>query len=336
MAAKKIPLLALSLGFFATAATTSLHQYAAPPAATPAAKPGIRELQVPLADLKPAATFELGGDPDWLAISENAVWVTNDHLRAVQRIDPRANKLVAKIEFASKPCSGLSFAFGTLWVPLCGQPKSLARIDASTNEVVATLPVGPADSEGGITASEDSIWLISDDNGTLLRIDPVTNTVCQKIAIPPGSYNPLYSGGTIWITGNKSNVLTPVNAKTGEVSPSIPVGPHPRFLTAGADSIWTLNQGDGTIARVETKTHRVIATIPAGIPGPGGEIAFGANSIWATVIDIPLTEISPASNKVIRQYTGSGGDSVRYGIHSLWLTNLRAGQLWRLRPPSAP
>jgi virginiamycin B lyase len=303
------------------------------PIAQSASKPGAKPVQSPFTNLKPIATFDLGGDPDWLAFSDDAVWVTNDKLKAVQRIDPRSNKVVAKVEFPSEPCSGLAFAFGTLWVPLCGDPKSLARVDPATNKINATLPVGPADSEGGITASEDSVWLISDENGTLLRIDPTTNTVRAKIAIPPGSFNPLYSHGTVWVTGNKSSGLTPVDAKTSQVGPSIPVGPNPRFLTSGAGSIWTLNQGDGSITRVDAKTRRVIATIQAGIPGHGGEITFSANSVWATVIDIPLTQISPTSNTVVRQYAGPGGDSVRYSFSSLWLTNLRGGQLWRIPPP---
>jgi virginiamycin B lyase len=319
---------ALSCAFLAMVPVLSQDQ----PIGQSPSKPAVKPVQSPLTNLKPVATFDLGGDPDWLAFSDDAVWVTNDKLKSVQRIDPRTNKVVAKIEFPSEPCSGLAFAFGTLWVPLCGDPKSLARVDPATNKITAALPVGPADSEGGIAASQDSVWLISDENGTLLRIDPTTNTVRAKIAIPPGSFNPHYSEGTIWLTGNKSSVLTPVDAKTSQVGPSIPVGPNPRFLTSGAGSIWTLNQGDGSITRVDAKARRVIATIQAGIPGHGGEITFGANSVWVTVIDIPLTQISPTSNTVVRQYTGPGGDSVRYDFSSLWLTNLRGGQLWRLPP----
>ncbi len=52
-----------------------------PPAARaqdqPIARPGVKEVQVPLDELKPSATFQLGGDPDWLAISDDAVWVGN-------------------------------------------------------------------------------------------------------------------------------------------------------------------------------------------------------------------------------------------------------------------
>jgi virginiamycin B lyase len=288
--------------------------------------------QKPLTEWTPTATFALGGGPDWLAISDDAVWVSNAHLRSVQRIDPRTNKFIAKIEFPAEPCSGLTFAFGTLWVPLCGEPRSLARVDPMTNKIVATLDIGPGDDEGGITASQDSAWIISDAGGTFLRIDPGTNSVRAKLSIPAGSFNPLYSDGIVWITGNKTSVLTPVDTRTNAVLPSIKVGPQPRFLTAGAGAMWTLNQGDGSITRIDTNTRKVVATIPAGIPGHGGEICFGAGSVWATMIGTPLLQISPASNSVIQQWTGPGGDSVRFGHGSLWLTHLRAGLLWRFPP----
>jgi virginiamycin B lyase len=82
--------------------------------------------------------------------------------------------------------------------------------------------------------------------------------------------------------------LTAVDATTGDVIAAIPVGPKPRFLTAGLGSIWTLNQGDGTVTRIDSQTRRVTATIAVGIPGHGGDIAFGAGSIWATVSDVAL------------------------------------------------
>jgi virginiamycin B lyase len=325
MRAKNFPL-GLFLALFANATPTF-------PQDQPVARPGVKEVQVPMTALQPSATFDLGGSPDWLAISGDAVWVANSKFKAVQRIDPTTNKVVAKIEFPAEPCSGLTFAFGSLWVPLCGEPRTLARVDPATNKIIATLPVGPADDEGGITASDDAIWLVSGENGTLLRVDPSTNAVRQKISIPPGSFNPLFSGGMVWITGNKSSVLTPVNARTGEVLPSIKVGPQPRFLTSGGGSIWTLNQGDGSVTRVDVKTRRVTATIPAGIPGHGGEICYAAGSVWPTVFDLPLTLISPDSNTVLRQWIGPGGDAIHFGHGSLWLTHLRAGLLWRLPPP---
>jgi YVTN family beta-propeller protein len=100
-----------------------------------------------------------------------------------------------------------------------------------------------------------------------------------------------------------------------------------------AGSIWTLNQGNGSVTRVDAKTRSVTAKIPAGIPGPGGDICYGAGAVWATVFDVPLTQISPESNKVVRQWIGAGGDAIRFRQDSLWLTDLRNGLLWRLAPP---
>ena len=100
----------------------------------------------------------------------------------------------------------------------------------------------------------------------------------------------------------------------------------------GEGSVWTLNQGDGTISRVDIKTNTVVATIEAGIPGDGGEIAVGAGSVWATVLEFPLTRIDPATNKVVQQFFGAGGDSVRVGFGSVWLSDIDGGKLLRLDP----
>lgn len=58
---------------------------------------------------------------------------------------------------------------------------------------------------------------------------------------------------------------------------------------------------------VDTKANKLVATIAVGIPGTGGEIAFGEGSVWATVFQIPISRIDPASNAVAQQWTGAGG-----------------------------
>jgi len=73
-----------------------------------------------------------------------------------------------------------------------------------------------------------------------------------------------------------------------EVVWSVPVGPKPRFFTAGGGSVWTLNQGDGTVSRVDEKSRKVIATIQVDVPGAGGDIGYGAESVWPTVLGVPL------------------------------------------------
>jgi virginiamycin B lyase len=212
----------------------------------------------------------------------------------------------------------------------------LIRISILTNRITAALPIAPAGAEGGIAAGGDSVWMVTDKNGTLSRIDPVTNRLRQTISIPAGSYNPLFANGIVWVTGFDTSVVTAVDASSGSVLASIAVGPKPRFLTTGAQSIWTLNQGDGTVSRVDEERREVTATIQVGIPGAGGDICFGEGSVWATVFDVPLTRINARTGKVSRQWIGRGGDSLRLGHDSVWLTDYHRGLLWRIPDNQLP
>jgi YVTN family beta-propeller protein len=294
-------------------------------------KPGVPDVQVPFGSLKPSATFKIGETADWVLVTDDAVWVAGTKPYSVQRIDPATNTVVAKVSLSGEACSGLAFGFGSVWVPVCGDKPSLARVDALTNRIIAVLPIAPAGPEGGITASRDSVWMVTDRDGAMLsRIDPATNTVRQRISIPAGSYNPLSSDGMVWITGFDKSVLTAVDASSGKVLASIPVGPKPRFLTSGGGSVWTLNQGDGSVTRIDANNLKVTATIALGIPGPGGDIDYGADSVWATIFDLPLTRMDGRTNEVVRQWVGQSGDSLRFGYDCIWLTDYHRGLLLRI------
>jgi YVTN family beta-propeller protein len=280
--------------------------------------------------IHPQAIFSVEGTPDWMVVTDDAVWITSAKVNHVVRMDASTNK-VDLIVTIPKPCSGLTAGFGSIWSPSCGN-HTLARIDPHTGKVVTEIPVGPADSEGGVTVGDGSVWLVTDKRGVLSRIDPQTNKVIKAIQIPSGSYVPVFAEGSAWVTSSDHNSLIRVDAKSNSVVATIPVGPQPRFAAVGAGSVWTLNQGDGTVSRVDMKTNRLTATVNAGIPGEGGEIAFGEGSVWATIFKIPITRIDPATNQVAQQWTGPGGDSIRVGHGSVWLSNLAQGTVWRLSP----
>lgn len=295
-----------------------------------APKAGIKEVQVPFSSIQPTATIRVGGTADWVLVTDDAVWVASTKPNAVLRIDPATNRVLATVKVSGEACSGLASGFGSIWVPVCGKKTALVRIDAAKNTISAALPIPPAGPEGGIATSEDSVWMVTDKNGTLTRIDPSVNHARQKISIPSGSYNPLFSNGVVWITGVESDLLTAVDAGTGKVLESVRVGPKPRFLTSGGGSIWTLNQGDGSVSRVDESSRKVTAGIQAGIPGSGGDISYGADSVWLTVFEVPLTRIDAISNKAVKQWVGRGGDSLRVGFDSIWITDYKRGLLERI------
>ena len=298
------------------------------------------ELALPTAprsitELKPTVVIRLGKTADWVAITPDAVWAASTGPNAVHRIDPRTNKRVATVELAGEPCSGLAVGFGSVWIPLCGKPSTLARVDASRNDVTALFRAGPAGPEGGVTTSTDSVWVVTDKDGSLARIEPDTGTVRQTVRLPAGSYNPRFYEGRIWVTRADGAEVTAVDALTGAVLGTTRTGPGPRFLTSGAGSIWTLNQGDGTLTRIDIHTRQATQTIALGTPGHGGDITFAAGLVWTTMWKVPLSAVNSADSKLLCQWTGPGGDSLGIGHDAIWLTDYHGGTISRLELPDA-
>jgi len=294
-----------------------------PPGLPSAEKRSMRALQ-------PDAIFNVNGDPDWMAVADDAIWVSISRLNQVLQLKGATNTVGLAVAVRD-PCSGLVAAFGSVWIPSCGD-HWLVRANLKTGTVEAAIAAPPADSEGCIAGGAGSIWLATDPKGTLARIDPRSNSVQAAIALPSGSYCPVFADDFVWVTSFEHSVLSKIDPNTNQIVAQIPVGKNPRFATSGAGAVWTLNQGDGTISRVDTRAARVVAMIPAGLAGHGGEIAFGFGSVWVTMMRIPVTRIDAATNSVARQWHGAGGDSIRAGLGSIWLTSLKDGIVWRISP----
>ena len=282
-----------------------------------------------MSDIQPIANMAVEGSPDWSVVTKDSVWVTSGRTNHIVQLLAASNTVGLVVD-VQRPCSGLADAFGSVWAPSCGD-HTVLRVDPATGKTIAAIPADPANSEGGITVGAGSVWIVTKPS-TLARIDPKTNTVAATYPLPSGSENPSFGDGFLWVTSYDHDQLLKVDPATGAVVATIPVGPKPRFLTIGAGSVWTLNQGDGTISRVDIKSGKAVATIVCGVPGSGGEISFGGGSVWATMFDFPITQVDAATNKVVKQWGGPGGDGIRFGFGSIWLSNGRVGSVWRISP----
>ncbi len=282
-----------------------------------------------ITELTPAATLKLGKTADWVAVTPDAVWVGSTGPFAVHRIDPKTNRVVADVALAGAPCAGLAVGFRSLWVPLCTAAPSLAKVDLAGNRLSAIFDIGAAAAEAGVTVDEHGVWLVTDKNGSLVRIDPHTGTVRATVMIAAGSYNPHYSAGTVWVSQAEGSRLTGVDTASLQVSAIVATGPNPRFLTSGGGAVWTLNQGDGTVTRIDTRTQ-VTTSIALHTPGRGGDIKFDAGLVWSTMPKMPLSVIDAKSGKLLCQWAGPGGDSLGLGFGAIWLTDYDGGTVSRI------
>ena len=287
--------------------------------------PGV---QIPFANLKAEAEFQSPTQPEWIFFAGAAFAPGKD---AIEKIDLKTNKKAEPIAGLMKPCGGMASAFGSLWAPVCGT-SSLTRIDTKTYKITNTIPTGVANVHGAIAATEDSIWLLTDDKTTLSRIDPDQNLVVAELRVPVGCRSLTFGETALWLACPSENKVLRINPATNLVDKSIEVSTQPEALAVGAGSIWALCRKDGKIDRIDPKTNKISKTIELGVPNADGGIAFGDGFVWVTETGFPLARIDVVAEAVMQQFSGDGGGAIAVSPGAIWLSNLRAGTIWRIDP----
>jgi virginiamycin B lyase len=296
----------------------------------PAPKFGIKTpgVQIPFLSLKAEAEFEAPARPQWLFFSTVAFVPGKD---AIEKIDPKSNQKIEPIAGLANACGGMASAFGSLWAPACST-SSLARIDAKTFKVTQTLATGVASVPDIIAATSDSIWLLTDDKTTLARIDPDQNLVVGEVRVPAGCRSLTFGETALWLACPVENKVLRINPATNLVDKAIEVSAQPEALAVGGGSIWALCRKDGKIDRIDPKANKVSKTIELGVPGADGRVAFGEGLLWITQAGFPLARIDIASERVMQQFAGEGGGAIAVSPGAIWLSNIKAGTVWRIDP----
>jgi virginiamycin B lyase len=226
---------------------------------------------------------------------------------------------------------------GAVWVPASGRDLIL-KIDPNSNKLVQEIPAQMVDSEGSIGVGEGGIWVLTaapssaTRDTVLTRYHPGTGAVEAEIPLPSASAGVVVDFGSVWVTGFEKGELYRIDPKSNAVISIIKLHDRPRFIASGESSIWVLNQGDGTVQRIDGRTGEVLATIQTIGRSNGGDIVCGGGYVWVSAPMIPVAQIDPKTNTLIRRFSGSTpmGDAIRYGAGSLWVS----GQaIFRIKPP---
>ena len=252
----------------------------------------------------------------------------------LSKFETKTNKPADPIAGLKSPCGGMVSAFGSLWVPTCGD-GSLQRIDARSSTITATIASGAADIPGAIAATADSVWLLSDTRETLSRIDPDQNAVVGEIRVPAGCGSLTFAETSLWLACPEQNKVLRINPATNVVDKRIEVAARPLRIAAGEGSIWVLCGKDGKVDRIDPKTDKVSKTIELAVPNIEGGIALSDGFVWVTMTGFPITRIDPVAETVAQQFWGEGGGAITASAGALWLSHLsgpNAGTVWRIDP----
>jgi YVTN family beta-propeller protein len=153
--------------------------------------------------------FRTGKEPYSMAVGDGSVWVINHDSGTLTRIDPMTNQIIADILLDWEP-HRIAFGEGIVWVGNY-HDLSLSRIDPQTNHVVGR-PIYIGYMTGNIAAGYGNIWVTSDyrgvqafpepypDHVVLIRVDPQTNKVVEKIPLDGHPVDVEVTEDAVWVS----------------------------------------------------------------------------------------------------------------------------------------
>ena len=140
-------------------------------------------------------TIPVGFHPFEVVTGRGAVWVLDDKLFSLWKVDPRTDRVVDRIPLGFDP-GGLSFGLGRVWVT-DNSGDAVAEIDPAADRIVRRIPVG--DGPVGVAVGEGSVWTANYLAGTVSRIDPKTgNAIPLEVGRNPTSI--AVGDGGAWVT----------------------------------------------------------------------------------------------------------------------------------------
>jgi virginiamycin B lyase len=197
-----------------------------------------------------------------------------------------------------------------------------------------------------LAVTEDAVWVLCPDDGSLSRIDPVTNELVATIPVGRGPSGLAVGAGAVWVTSSGDGTV----ARIDPASNRLTIVPVPRCcgggLAAGERALWAANRLDGTLVRLDPATGRVVARVllPRTTDQEPHQVAVGDGAVWVTSASPRggtanlLWRVDPASNQVTSTTdlgpTAAGGlpNDVAAVYGAVWAAGADLDSLFRVQP----
>ena len=181
-----------------------------------------------------ATPYSPGANPVLLAVSPNAVWVLEQGLGKVRRIDPTLAKPSETVE----GIDGFSIAATRAAVWLGGR-TGVTRIDPETGQVLEPVHVSGVVTSAtmSITTGASGVWFVGSAQPTVFRISPSANAVANTSPVGAGPSGVAVGEGAVWVANSRDGTVSRVDPD-GSVD-TVRLGSPPGGIVVYQGQVWT-------------------------------------------------------------------------------------------------
>jgi YVTN family beta-propeller protein len=207
--------------------------------------------------------------------------------------------------------------------------NAIGMIDADAAGIEAQLPL--ANRPSAVAAGGGFIWVASEEDGALSRIDPeALDGPIPSVHVGPSAAGVAYGEGSVWVTSSEERAVVQLDPDTLTELQRFPVGNGPGAIAVGEQAVWVANTVDATVSRIDLARAGPPKPIPLGT-GPAG-IAVGAGAVWvSSEAEAALYRLDPRSGAIVERIpVGNGASGVAVGKEGVWVANRQDGTVSRV------
>jgi YVTN family beta-propeller protein len=196
-----------------------------------------------------SAPFALPGAPSAsakVATYGGDVWIANPNAHELERVGSPYTGIAESISlpvFATSKRGPLGYAGiaageGALWVAGNDVDRTLWRVDPATRKVTAVaLPFPPR----SVAVGYNGVWLVDRRNNSVVRVDPATNRLGQRILVGRGPTAVTVGARFVWVANELSGSVSRIDPRRRVVK-NIKVGANPIALAVGLGAVWVVRR----------------------------------------------------------------------------------------------
>jgi serine/threonine-protein kinase len=185
-----------------------------------------------------------------------------------------------------------------------------------------------------IAAGAKAVWVTSEKDGTLTKLDPETGEVLgEPRRLGVGISGVAIGSNWTWATNSQTGELLRLDPKSGNVLKAIDLPGEPGPLALGGGRVWVADEGGKGITAVNAEAGEVYKR---GLPPQAQSLrlAWGAQGLWVTIADAnALRRVDPRTllaGEPIR--VGRGPAGVTFAGGFVWVANSREGSVTKVNP----
>ncbi|HEX4307031.1 MAG TPA: protein kinase [Solirubrobacterales bacterium] len=219
-------------------------------------------------------------------------------------------------------------------VVLAASAAAVLLLSGGDSGPIVSPPIAIGKPPLRIAAGSEKIWVLSEPEATLTRIDAESDEVVDPVLhLPQGVAAVAVGGGSVWVTDTPIGELLRVDDESGAVTQRIAVGGHPGPLVYGGGRVWVADTKGAGITAVNAKGGG-IARRHLGPHTAPLRLAAGAGSLWissATTGQVHHIGLGAfAVGKSIPAGRHPAGITVADGL--VWVADARSGSVIRVDP----